>query len=503
MAIAVRSEISVAGNEVASTRSLPLPAFAASPALLLILLIVAAVESRPCQLQDIVFTLHSAAGIPQDCTELHLFNAEGATAAWTAEAPEATVRKEDQIAMALPSLVNLKRLDCHAVQFGDFVAHSIAKLIGNHAASALTHIHLWDAGITDKGAAVIGKALETADHLKVLSLKGNSIADEGTFIIAEALQVNSVLETLDLSQNLLSDDGGIAVADSLTVAAATSALTDLELSHNTGSLVGLGDRTAASFASVLRKNNVLSSLLLLENSITDVGVGILNTALKENTALQRLEVDSSGNRPGKPYELESWTAMRRALRKRRHGYCSAYDIFRTSSVSTETKGRQHAFATWDATIPWDCATVDLSEHSVTADTVHALSLAAISIATTLTAMFPKVDGDKKKDGGAKKKFRDVGAKESVPLLQKIDLRFCNIGNTGASVLAQAFHNLGPSKVDYIDLRNNHIDRQNALSMITAISTNRDLLLTLKVLYIQDDENLMFDNPHSKRDPREF
>lgn len=478
--------------------------------------------ARPCSTKDVDFSGadRDSALIPLDCTELYLLKLNTAESAkewgvWNEDPAENTSilrRRGSQVASALSSLVNLNRLVCSNIPLGDDGAANIAKMVGQHAASALTHVQLKNAAITDKGAAILGKALETADFLEVLNLEGNSIADAATFVIAEALLVNTVLKTLDLSRNPLSDSSAAAIADSLKVAESTS-LAELVLSHNTG----LGDATAARLAYALQNNNVLTSIVLIGNRVTERGVRFLNTALEVNTALQTLEIDGS---LVEDYAFAPWAELRSTLRARRHGECASADIFRTSSIST-AGGRQHSFATWAAVIPPDCTTINLSEQPIGSD-LSTRGLAAFSLANALAAAFPKTatadavkgaerdnninnksHGKNVKDGMSGRNDDNVNRKGVMLMLRKIDLRFNHIGNAGASLLAATFNTLGPSNIDYIDLRNNNFDGRNALNIVTAISTNLDLLKTLKVLYVRDDENMMSDNPHSKRDPHEL
>lgn len=453
-----------------------------SVAMALLSLVVSTACSRSCLLQDVQFNDDSSASIPHDCSSLLLEPKEGADdAEWPQEFTST-------IADAIAQSPFLERLKCSNLPLGDAGASAVAHLIQSHSASPLTFVELNNANITDYGAGVLGKALETSDSLAALLLPANLIADEGAFVIANALRINQNLAKLDLSHNKLSDHGAIAIVDALKAASKVTALEELALSHNHH----IGDATAVRLTRTLQTNDVLRTIILFGNNITELGADAFKEMLLPNKRLRWLEFDDNAIAD---YHYSSWEGVRAILRSRRHGECGHADVFRSSRVITNAKPfetranrkyRRHAFATWKADIPTDCVTINLADPPPLMQAKGTpVALLAHSLAAALAKLCPS-------------NFQEQRGQQHrhVPKLKKLDFRNIRLGNAGLMVLATALNKVGPSRIDYIDLRDAAVDGATALTAITAITTNHELMKTLKVLYIgTDDANLVVDNPH--------
>ena len=113
----------------------------------------------------------------------------------------------------------------------------------------LKYLWLRETGIDSKGAALLGKALETHESLELLDLCCNSICDEGAVAIADCLSKNCKLSILLLADVDMTSIGGVAVAQSLR--SSRSNLSFLELRDD------LGTASGQAFASMLLVNQTL------------------------------------------------------------------------------------------------------------------------------------------------------------------------------------------------------------------------------------------------------
>ncbi|XP_033098087.1 leucine-rich repeat-containing protein 71-like isoform X25 [Anneissia japonica] len=131
---------------------------------------------------------------------------------WNVNLSEAVIK---EFASFLPQCPNLKTL---AIDGTICVEESWALLIGEE--SLLTSLSLRNNGITDKGAAMIGKALSTVKtcnkNLISLNLSGNKISDIGATSIAQGLRMNRALLSLSLANNNVSNEGAKRLAEVLS-----------------------------------------------------------------------------------------------------------------------------------------------------------------------------------------------------------------------------------------------------------------------------------------------
>ena len=120
-------------------------------------------------------------------------------------------------------------MDCPwRVKFDDESIIELAdKLHGN---TALTALSLMSNDITDEGAMAIAEALRDNEVLADLNLGGNNITDVGASALAEVLAKNGVFTNLNLDHNLLSEAGGRVLVNLLK--SPESALDTLHIANN-------------------------------------------------------------------------------------------------------------------------------------------------------------------------------------------------------------------------------------------------------------------------------
>ena len=211
-----------------------------------------------------------------------------------------------------------KKLDLFALNIGDKGADAIAGALRFN--DVLKNLVLCYNEIGDEGAKAIGGALAVNGGLTELDLHYNDIDDEGVEALASALLSNEVLTKLNLSYNEIGDKGYVAIAEALR---GNNVLTSLDVSRNNDlreeaalSIVRVErDRNkltslnldlghirltkdgADELADYVLKSGVLTELVLVDNSMGDVGAVALASALRDNVVLTTLSLwnDDIGN----------------------------------------------------------------------------------------------------------------------------------------------------------------------------------------------------------------
>ena len=87
--------------------------------------------------------------------------------------------------------------------------------IVNNLPPKVTSLLLRNNDISDKGAKVLAKFLETNTTITILDLSDNDIGDDGAAALAEMLTKNKTLKDLDLFHNAIRKQGGSRLADAL------------------------------------------------------------------------------------------------------------------------------------------------------------------------------------------------------------------------------------------------------------------------------------------------
>ncbi|KAM6903843.1 leucine-rich repeat-containing protein 71 [Lycodopsis pacificus] len=212
---------------------------------------------------------------------------------------------DEQIARVLlkmfPSLDKLQRLEFWQAGLTDQMVTSLKNTVslcsnlrvvtleGNHLPeqsyhlllsedSVLTHLHLRNNRIGDKGAHLIGLALSTArsanKNLKVLNLAFNCIGDAGATHIAQGLRFNRALRMLSLCNNQIGDSGAAQLAAILS----EFALTHEEvverrkmLLERTQSITAKRDKKPAANKNNPKSNKKLSDIKLTQSKAGEPG----------------------------------------------------------------------------------------------------------------------------------------------------------------------------------------------------------------------------------------
>ena len=120
-------------------------------------------------------------------------------------------------------------VDCPwRVKFGDEDVVELAdKLHGN---TALTALSINSNEVSDEGVTALAEALRDNEVLIDLNLAGNNVGDQGAFALAEALATNAVFTNLNLEYNRLTNEGARVLVDLLK--SNTSALDTLHIGNN-------------------------------------------------------------------------------------------------------------------------------------------------------------------------------------------------------------------------------------------------------------------------------
>ena len=125
----------------------------------------------------------------------------------------------------------------------------------------------------------------TANKLQTLDLSANRITGSGIQPLASMVAGDTVMSTFVLDNNDLGDVGGVHLG---AVLRTNAAITTLSAQSN-----GIGDAGAAAIAGALYVNAVLLVLDLRGNAIGDKGAIAIAEALKNNTVLQQVLLDDN------------------------------------------------------------------------------------------------------------------------------------------------------------------------------------------------------------------
>jgi Ran GTPase-activating protein (RanGAP) involved in mRNA processing and transport len=242
--------------------------------------------------------------LPENLQELSLswngLNAEGAAI----------------LARRLPHLKKLRSISLCGNPIG---VEGLRVLLDEGKIHRIPNVDLWDCGIGDEGASMLGSALSQPGDARIqgLVLDMNGIGDEGMKALSDGLAKNGILKSLRLYCNEIGDEGvhalmyvisnGISVLDDLSLRANhigpsgaeeiarrlhRTCLKKLYLARNS-----IGDVGAQYLANVLDGTNIksqkLGELTLSFNQLSNKGICAMATALSTNTRLQRLALDGN------------------------------------------------------------------------------------------------------------------------------------------------------------------------------------------------------------------
>ena len=170
----------------------------------------------------------------------------------------------------------------------NIVGNSGARAIADFIRGGHSHIDVWYIGgneIDAQGLAPICESLYDHPHVQSLWLKRNPLGPDSGPLLAQLLRRNDRLHTLDLVNTGLLDEGVRPLIEALPH---NQGLRHLYLGTN-----GLGPDTARRLADVLREHDRLESLYISCNRLGDEGAALIAEALRSNCTLQRLSLASN------------------------------------------------------------------------------------------------------------------------------------------------------------------------------------------------------------------
>jgi len=178
--------------------------------------------------------------------------------------------------------------------------------------SVLTNLDLSYNNLAARGCAAIAEAFEHNSSINELSLRGNNVGDFGAAALAAAVGKGK-LAKLDVSDNGISELGGEALGKLIANAAGplkqadfswnalrltgclhvaeglkTSGLVRLNLAWN-----GMGERGAEAVGGALKENHALQFLDISSNRIGEEGANHIAVGLRENQTLRSLQLNGN------------------------------------------------------------------------------------------------------------------------------------------------------------------------------------------------------------------
>lgn len=139
---------------------------------------------------------------------------------------------------------------------------------------------------TSIGASILADALNDNTTLEMLYLGNNFISDDGVYFLSNALSLkNNVLKTLVLQKNRITDKGTKCLAEMLKI---NDTLLWLYLGENQ-----ISDEGVRILADTLENHNHTLEMLVLSSnkSVTDLSVNYLLPMIKSNQSLKKLWID--------------------------------------------------------------------------------------------------------------------------------------------------------------------------------------------------------------------
>jgi len=141
-----------------------------------------------------------------------------------------------------------------------------------HIPHECTWLQLGDVGLGDKGCIALAHALNGNDQVTGVNIGSNDLGPECFATVAELVRLNTAITDLYMGHNVKAGDDGVApLAIALTKSKSVKVLdlTDTNLS----------DESALALAHMLELNEVLSTLWIRNNQMTDGGMAILMDTL--------------------------------------------------------------------------------------------------------------------------------------------------------------------------------------------------------------------------------
>lgn len=152
---------------------------------------------------------------------------------------------------------------------------------------SLKALYLADSGLNSVSIASFAKALTRNPSLRLLDLSGNPCGYDDLELLFNALSVNRRISILILRRNGLMEWGLSQLAKLLQE---NSGFKILDLTNNYFEPHNLDDKPMECFASALRVNLYLKTLILANCYISSWGASLIFEALKDNVTLSELSL---------------------------------------------------------------------------------------------------------------------------------------------------------------------------------------------------------------------
>eukprot|EP01133_Synstelium_polycarpum_P001414 gene1414-1637_t len=180
---------------------------------------------------------------------------------------------------------SLRSLDVSHLKLGHpGVLELAAGLASNEI--GLESLNLCDTDLGDRGAVILGEALNTNKLLVTLYLNSNSIEKDGAKSLARGIKRNKTLRVLHLAYNSIGVKGVSALAKALRV---NKSLADLSIKNNS-----ISEKVGPILADSLRLNTTLETLNLRGNTLGNKGGASLAKLLSTNHSLTNIDVSNNG-----------------------------------------------------------------------------------------------------------------------------------------------------------------------------------------------------------------
>ena len=229
----------------------------------------------------------------------------------------------------------LKELDVSHCGLSNKVIVAIGDFL--KVSTTLQKLDISHNNISKIGVAAISDSLKYNNTLQELNVSYNKMEYDEAIKVAEAVKVNSALQKLDISYCGISDDGVIAISESFKC---NKTLQDIiitckcdkvivdTVSSCTLSYSDLNDSKAIVLiiSNILCNNKKISILKLVNNKISDDGVGRLCDSLKKNATLQELNVSRNAITNIGAEKIANIIEVNKTLQKLDISYCGICDL---------------------------------------------------------------------------------------------------------------------------------------------------------------------------------
>jgi len=180
--------------------------------------------------------------------------------------------------------------------------------------STLQSIDLSYNELGPRGGDAVGHVLRRNSELKSIDIGWNLLRHQGTMsVIKDGLAETNVLRSICLAWNGISDEGGVLLGQ---VIRDNSSLESIDVSHNR-----IGPNGAASLAMGIKTNVTLKILILSDNPLRDTGAASIVRAIRDNNSLQTVVLRSTDAGTMAARELEETMKVKPNVDIQKPGTC--------------------------------------------------------------------------------------------------------------------------------------------------------------------------------------